>query len=161
MSLFVPSFTNRWSTRALSLLAVTAVLLPLATPLVPNLAGWSPTHGHVYASGVPIPHSHPWDSGAQTTATPAVFHLCVIHPDGVVPAADPTSVGGGDDAAAPEDAANRVVFLFDQQVQVGAAAIPPAVEPPACPGPWVAAAAAAIPSPSSQPTVTLLPPPRA
>jgi len=57
-----------WVARLLLGLAVLALLAPSLTALEPNLAGWSPTHGHVLADGAPAEHTHPWD--AQTDRVP-------------------------------------------------------------------------------------------
>ena len=57
-----------WFARLLLGAAVVAMLMPSLGALEPNLAGWSPTHGHVYADGAPVPHTHPWDSTATGSA---------------------------------------------------------------------------------------------
>ena len=66
-----------WFARLLLGAAVLALLMPSLTALEPSLAGWSPVHGHIYADGVPVDHTHPWDgtsSGNSTTGsqTPGV-----------------------------------------------------------------------------------------
>jgi hypothetical protein len=59
--------------RAFFVLALLALASPSLTAVHPDLAGWLPSHGHVYAGGVAVPHEHPWGGPAPTTMTfPAV-----------------------------------------------------------------------------------------
>lgn len=51
--------------RILTVAAAVALLQPMLASLSPDLAGWRPDHGHVYAHGVPVEHTHPWDARAS------------------------------------------------------------------------------------------------
>src|SRR3546814_857871 len=92
--------------------AVLALLQPLFTPLVPELAGWLPGHQHVSVNGVPVDHAHPWDDRTErdapaTSEAPAgfIFHLCDIHPDGWVPVGSTSSPGPTEVSRSAADAA--------------------------------------------------------
>ena len=104
--------------------AVLALLQPLFTPLMPELAGWLPGHQHVSVNGVPVDHAHPWDDRTErdapaTSEAPAgfIFHLCDIHPDGWVPVGSTSSPGPTEvsrsAADAKESEAGEVAFTFD------------------------------------------------
>ena len=113
--------------------AVFAILQPLFTPLMPELAGWLPGHQHVYVNGVPVDHEHPWGDTAErnasaTSEAPAgfIFHLCDIHPDGWAPVSSTSSPVPTEASASAADTvdseAGEVVFTFD--LGVSAVALP-------------------------------------
>lgn len=114
--------------------AMLALLQPLFTPLMPELAGWLPGHQHVYVNGVPVDHAHPWADTTERDApatgeTPAgfIFHLCDIHPDGWVPVGAASSTSTAAETTSPSDRnaetdAGEVVFTFD--LGVSAVALP-------------------------------------
>lgn len=146
--------------RFLAAVAIALLLTPLLTPLSPSLAAWSPQHAHVYAGGVPVPHSHPWEQRQSTPASPQpVFHLCSVHPDGIVPAvAVPVNASASSaDEAAP--AGDGVVFLFDHDL-FGSVLLPPASPSASCGG--VAVAMAPVPAgrPTSVTSSPRVPPPK-
>ena len=65
-----PLATRLWAIAALIALAA-AYLTPIASP---EWAAWSYDHGHATASGVVMPHTHPWDhapvlGGTATTGS--------------------------------------------------------------------------------------------
>lgn len=118
--------SNRYRYGLYAIAALMALLQPLMTPWAPAFAGWLPGHQHVFVNGMPIAHSHPWDdeqpSGESTTSLPSgvpagyVFHLCDIHPDGLVPIGDPSSGTTATERERGTDASQEseeVVFLFD------------------------------------------------
>lgn len=146
---------------------------PLLTPIAPDLAGWSPNHGHVYANGKAVPHTHPWDQEPSDPVTPDnvppgfIFHLCEIHPDGLVPL-DGTAAAG---ASAPSEASPNesspeasededIAFLFDLNLT---GSILPAPEAPIleCQGMSFAARVVVPLAPSAVFTSPTVPPPRA
>lgn len=47
-----------------AVVAFVALMQPMLTPLAPDLAGWMPNHGHIYAHGAAVPHHHPGDAAA-------------------------------------------------------------------------------------------------
>ena len=106
--------------------AVFALLQPLLTPFAPQLAGWLPGHQHIYVNGIPVDHAHTWEGASTEGATadsddvPAgfIFHLCDIHPDGLVPISQPSSDSSpvGAAATSAEDEAAEVIFTFDLDV---------------------------------------------
>lgn len=108
----------------LAVAAVFALLQPLLTPLAPALAGWIPGHQHIYVNGTPRQHAHPWDEEAPPTIPAGyVFHLCAIHPDGLVPI--DTSSAFADTPEVPEQLPiaefhSDVLFTFDLGVTIGA-----------------------------------------
>ncbi|MEZ4552777.1 MAG: hypothetical protein R3B59_02625 [Dehalococcoidia bacterium] len=138
---FVTRFTNAPVARLLAFAAVASLFLPILTPLSPGLAGWSASHGHIYAGGVPVPHTHPWEQapGPAPAAAP-VFHLCELHPDGIVPAPSGEASGAAiEDDTAAAAARQDVVFTFDQTLLSVSMLVP---EPPVAPplsSPWIAA----------------------
>lgn len=50
-----------WFARLLLGAAAIALLMPSLSAFEPGLAGWSPSHGHVYSGGAALEHAHPWD----------------------------------------------------------------------------------------------------
>jgi len=52
-----------WVFAAMAMLALAS---PSLTALNPELAGWLPSHGHVYAGGMPVPHAHPWEAESSS-----------------------------------------------------------------------------------------------
>ena len=133
------------------LLALLALLLPTLTTLAPDMAGWSPMHEHIYRNGVPVPHTHPYDSAHPTEITP-----CVVPTD--------TGPATANEAPAPADPATdeeSVRFTFSGSL-MGSIMLPPAaVTAPSCP--QVTAEAALPPSNSftSAHVLPATPPPRA
>jgi len=78
---------------------VLAFLQPVFSAFSPTLAAWSPVHGHVYRTGVPVPHSHPGDRlGSSHGAAAAEYGR--THENAV----------GEEPAAATDDAASDVGF---------------------------------------------------
>lgn len=61
-----------WFARLLLGAAALALLLPSLTAFEPGLAGWSPSHGHVYSDGAPVEHTHPWDASPEGEQGPGV-----------------------------------------------------------------------------------------
>lgn len=64
----------------------TSVLMPIN----PQSAGWLPDHGHIYRSGLPVPHTHPWEHTPQA----AVRDSRHAAPDDVVFTPSQTGDGG-------------------------------------------------------------------
>lgn len=120
----------------LGTLAMLALLQPAMVPFSPDMAGRLPNHGHIYLTGVAVPHSHPGD------AVPAHDH------------------GSEDVAPATADAAGRdvaVVFTFED-LGLFASVIAPAVTgAPETPEP---VAAHAAPQPMRPATVVVAPRPQ-
>ena len=61
----------------LALLATT-----LGSIVTPTFAGWDPAHGHVSASGVVGPHTHPWDEPARSVSNASSINpdeYCSLH----------------------------------------------------------------------------------
>jgi len=165
--------SRSWTRNAFIAMAFLSLAQPLLTPIMPDLAGWSPNHGHVYANGQVIPHTHPWDREVSEPVTsdnvPAgfIFHLCEIHPDGLVPI-DGTAATG---ASAPSDASHDesapdssededIAFLFDLNLT---GSIMPAPEAPilGCHGMSFATRVVAPLAPSAVFASPTVPPPQA
>lgn len=127
-----PSIVRRMSRNVLiGALAVAALLVPALTPFAPDLAGRLPNHGHIYAQGVAVPHTHPGD--------------------------DPAAHHGGDHVEADGGAAEATVIFTVEDLGLFASAMPPAlVSPPATPDP---VAAPAAPDPMRPGSVRIAPRP--
>ncbi|MCK9487741.1 MAG: hypothetical protein M0R73_13800 [Dehalococcoidia bacterium] len=149
-------------------LAIFSLAQPWLTPVVPDLAGWAPNHGHVYTNGEVAPHSHPWDRGRAEPLAPGnvppgfIFHLCEIHPDGLVPVGDAVEGESVSGPAASSGASGEedVVFLFDLN---RAGSVLPAPEAPVlgCHGASFAANVAVPMALAGSHTSPTVPPPRA
>ncbi len=61
-----------WFARLLLGVAALALLMPSLTAIEPGLAGWSPSHGHVYADGAAVEHTHPWDGPSNEAGAEGV-----------------------------------------------------------------------------------------
>lgn len=163
-----------WTRTAFVVVALLSLLQPLLTPFVPEIAGWTPDHGHIYANGEAIPHTHPWDQGppvaalANTQQPRIVFHLCAIHPDGRVPVGATLPpieerTGTGPQAAHSASgsvSAKDVAFVFSQNL-TGSMLPAPDAAPLACTGAWVAVASAVLPAHTAPFAAPSIPPPRA
>ena len=60
-----------WFARLLLGAAVLALLMPSLVAFEPGLAGWLPSHGHVYEGGA-VDHAHPWDAVTEGEQAPGV-----------------------------------------------------------------------------------------
>lgn len=121
----------------LTWLAILALIQPLLTPFAPDLAGWSPSHSHVFTGGTPHPHSHPWDHHADGHNHEATGH----------------SAPTGHDA--------RVGFITDWSSTAGALWAPQVAVRLTGPEPILEVSRAVPPRPSSIPTIPDPDPPRA
>ncbi|MGE3961960.1 MAG: hypothetical protein AB7F65_09795 [Dehalococcoidia bacterium] len=61
-----------WFARLLLALAVVALLTPSLAAMEPGLAGWSSSHGHLFADGVAVEHTHPWEASSDGAAADGV-----------------------------------------------------------------------------------------
>ena len=61
-----------WFARLLLAAAALALLLPSLTAFEPGLAGWSPSHGHVYSDDAAVEHTHPWEAPSGGEPVPGV-----------------------------------------------------------------------------------------
>ena len=165
----VVTASSRYRYGVYAVAALVALLQPLMTPFVPSLAGWLPGHQHVYVGGLPTTHSHPWDDmeasvEPEPQGVPAgyVFHLCEIHPDGLVPIENTPSgpsVGEPESATAAPVDAHDVAFTFD--LGVSSVFLPvPSATPPVCQGALIADREAVYSSGTSFAAHPTSPPPR-
>lgn len=147
-------------------LAFVSLVQPLLTPFAPDLAGWAPNHGHVYANGEVVPHTHPWDREPADPLTrddvPAgfIFHLCEIHPDGLVPVSGSTDEGPAAEETTDSASEEDVVFLFDLNL-TGSVLPAPGAPELGCHGASFAARVAVPLAPAGIDTSPTAPPPRA
>ena len=127
----MPSHRSIGSREALAtLLALVALLQPTFTPLAPDLAGWLPSHGHIYRDGVPVPHSHPGDAAASLPSLIRHLHGAPHLLPAAVPKTGETTTA---DTEAPQDSGAAVVFTFEN-IELFASVMPPSPQAlPACP----------------------------
>jgi len=93
----------------LGTLAVVALLQPAMVPFSPDMAGRMPNHGHIYAGGVAVPHSHPGEDPAAHEPH------------------DAASAASAGDEAAPDAAPDAAVVFTFEDLGLFASVIAPAV----------------------------------
>lgn len=113
-----------------AVLALIALLTPTFSAFSPEIAGWTPTHGHLFRGGIPVAHRHPGDAPAD--ATPRGFVLCNVHG---APHASPDAGAGASPAGMPSEATDGVALTFEGLGLFTSLIAPAASLLPACPQP--------------------------
>lgn len=146
-----PAFATLNTSPLVTMVALLALLAPILTPLSPQLAGWLPSHGHVYRDGVPVAHSHPADSGRLTPSL-----ICGLH--GAPHPAPASAPADRQPESSPGD--DSVAFTFEGLGLFGSVAPPSAGSLPACPDEVLTRLARVSAPVASAAPVPLAPPPR-